>query len=274
MTDRYAVFGNPVRHSKSPLVHTTFARETGQDLTYEAIEAPVDDFEGTLAGFRQEGGRGINVTTPFKLRAFALATHPTERAKLAGACNCMKFDGERAYAENYDGVGLVNDIQRNLGFDLRGLRVLMLGAGGAARGALQPMLEQKPALLYVANRDVAKATALRGHFAHVGDFTAGPYGDLEREASFDVVINATSASLNGELPPVPGAVFGAKTLAYEMVYGRGLTPFLRVAHERGVKRVADGVGMLVEQAAEAFLWWRGVRPETRTLIRQLTVPLA
>jgi shikimate dehydrogenase len=272
MTDRYAVVGNPVSHSKSPLIHSTFARQTGQDLHYGLIET--DNFKDAIDRFRAEGGRGVNVTTPFKLDAFAYATDRHERAQLAGAVNCMKFEGDQAIAENYDGVGLVNDIQRNQGFPMKGRRVLVLGAGGAARGMMLPFLETEPAVLFIVNRTVSKAIALAETFSRYGNVVAGGYDDLRGEA-FDVVVNATSTSLKGELPPVTAAAFGKDCLAYDLVYGRGLTPFLRFAKEGGRARaIADGVGMLVEQAAEAFQWWRGVRPDTRRLIGQLTVPLA
>lgn len=273
MTDRYALFGLPLGHTKSPLIHTGFARETGQDLTYEAIEAPADGFGAAVDRFRAEGGRGANVTLPFKVDAFAYATDLTERARLAGAVNCMKFDGARAIGENFDGLGLVNDIQRNLGRSMRSRRVLLMGAGGAARGALLPFLEQEPEVLAVANRTVAKAVALREQFPDRDNLIAGGYADFSGWA-FDMVVNATSASLRGELPPVAPVNFSPGCLAYDLVYGKGLTPFLRVARDAGAGRLADGVGMLVEQAAEAFAWWRGVRPATRLLIEKLTVPLA
>ena len=273
MTDRYAVIGNPIGHSKSPLIHGTFAQDSGQDLEYIAIEGPLDGFETAVRTFRAEGGRGMNVTAPFKVRALSLATDRLPRAQLAGAANALKFDGDRIDADNFDGVGLVNDIQRNLSVPLAGTRVLILGAGGAARGATLPILAQKPRALVIANRSIDKARALAAEVADDGEVVGCGYGDIGDDR-YDVVINATSASLKGELPPVPSTVFGAGTLAYEMVYGKGLTPFLRLASNAGVKRVADGVGMLVEQAAEAFSWWRGVRPETRTLIDRLTIPLA
>jgi len=273
MTDRYALFGLPLGHTKSPLIHAEFARQTGQDLMYEAIEAPADSFGSAVDRFRAEGGRGINVTMPFKLEAFAYATELMDRARHAGAVNCMKFEGEKAVAENFDGLGLVNDIQRNLGFSMRGRRVLLMGAGGAARGALLPFLQQEPALLVIANRTVAKATAMREQFPLQTNVIAGGYAEFA-DRSFDIVVNATSASLRGELPPVAAANFVAGCLAYDLVYGKGLTPFLCVARDAAAGRVADGVGMLVEQAAEAFEWWRGVRPPTRTLIQKLTVPLA
>jgi len=272
MTDRYALIGHPLGHTKSPRIHGEFARATGQDLTYEAIEAPLDGFKAAVDAFRAAGGRGINVTLPFKLEAFAYATDRMERARLAGAANCMKFEGDKAIAENFDGLGLVNDIQRNLGFAVRGRRVLLMGAGGAARGALMPLLENGPALVVVANRTVPKAKALVDQFAAYGTLVTGGYPDLAGE-KFDIVLNATSASLRGELPPVPSSAFARESLAYDLVYGKGLTPFLRLARDAGAGRLADGVGMLVEQAAEAFVWWRGVRPETRPMIEQISVPL-
>jgi shikimate dehydrogenase len=272
MTDRYAVFGNPAKHSKSPMIHAAFARETGQTLVYEAIEAPVDGFAAAVDAFRKAGGRGINVTMPFKLDAARYATQLSERARLAGAVNCMKFEGDQAIAENYDGVGLANDIERNQRFPLAGRRVLMMGAGGAARGALLPLLERRPARFVVANRTVAKAAGLCAPFAAKRELVACGYRDLDGDA-FDVVINATSASMRGELPPLDPRAFAPGSLAYDLVYGRGVTPFLRLARNAGAGRVADGVGMLVEQAAEAFEWWRGVRPATAPLIAALTVPL-
>jgi len=272
MTDRYAVIGNPIGHSKSPLIHGTFAKQTQQDLNYTAIEGPMDGFEAAVRAFRDGGGKGMNVTAPFKLRAFEMATDRLERARLAGATNALKFESDRILADNFDGVGLVNDIQRNLGVGLAGRRVLMLGAGGAARGAVLPILEQRPQALVVVNRSIDKATALVREFKDAGPIAACGYGDLNGER-FELVINATSASLRGELPPVPAEVCTGATLAYEFAYGKGLTPFLRLARNAGVPRLADGVGMLVEQAAEAFVWWRDVRPQTQALIERLAVPL-
>jgi len=272
MTDRYAVVGNPIAHSKSPLIHSTFARQSGQDMEYGAIEPGPAAFNSAVDTFRQAGGRGINITAPFKLAAFAYATHRQPRARLAGASNCLKFEGDRVVAENFDGVGLVADVQNNLGVSLRGRRVLMLGAGGAVRGALLPFLEQQPVEFVIANRDVAKARKLFEEFAPFGTFAAGGYDDIGSRP-FDVVLNATSASLRGELPPVPSSAFSTGCVAYELAYGKGLTPFLQLAEKAGAGKLADGVGMLVEQAAEAFLWWRGVRPQTSELIKRLTVPL-
>lgn len=274
--DRYAVIGHPIGHSKSPLIHTAFAEATGQALVYTAIEAPLDGFAATVDRFRAEGGRGVNVTVPFKLEACAYATDPADRARAAGAANALKFDGDRCLADNFDGVGLVRDIVHNLGHAVRGRRVLLLGAGGATRGALLPLLEQAPAHLFVANRSVDKALALVQEFVGRGApaqvLEGGGYADLGGDA-FDVVVNATSASLGQALPPVPAHALHPDGLAYDMVYGQGLTPFLQLAQTRGVRHLADGVGMLVEQAAEAFAWWRGVRPDTATTIQRLRVPL-
>ncbi len=271
--DRYAVIGNPIGHSKSPKIHKTFAETTGQALEYTAIEGHADTFDQTVRAFRDQGGRGMNVTAPFKLQAFALATDRLDRARMAGAANALKFEGNRIYADNFDGVGLVNDIQRNLGVALRDKRVLLLGAGGAARGAILPFLEQAPANLTIVNRDLEKARKLVAEAGSAENLRAVGYHDIA-DQRFDIVVNATSASLRGELPPIAATVFGDAVLAYELVYGKGLTPFLRLAQNAGVPRLADGVGMLVEQAAEAFVWWRGVRPETAAVIAELTVPLS
>lgn len=272
MIDRYAVFGHPISHSQSPLIHSLFAQATGQSLAYTAIEAPLDGFRDTVLAFRAAGGRGANVTLPFKLQAFELATDPSEGARLAGAANALKFDGERILAENFDGIGLVNDIQRNHGVALAGKRVLLCGAGGAARGAILPLSGQGPALIAIANRTAARAHALKADFAAHVALQTGGYEDLAG-MRFDVVINATSTGLSQDALPLPAGVFAPDALAYEMVYGKGLTPFLKQAREAGATRAADGVGMLVEQAAEAFAWWRGVRPDTRPVIERLTVPL-
>lgn len=276
MTDLYAVIGSPIGHTKSPLIHTAFARQTGEGIEYIALEAPIGGFVERVARFRAEGGRGLNVTAPFKLDAYAHATERAERAEQAGATNCLRFDGERATAENFDGVGLARDIEHNLGCPMRGRRVLLLGAGGAARGAIPAFLERGPAELVVANRAAEKAHALAERFSALGDVVATGYDALAdgRAGRFDLVVNATSASLRGEVPPVPAAPFDGAALAYELAYGKGLTPFLRLARDAGARRLADGVGMLVEQAAEAFAWWRGVRPDTRAVIERLTVPLA
>ncbi|CAG9213319.1 Shikimate dehydrogenase (NADP(+)) [Paraburkholderia tropica] len=277
MTDPYAVIGNPIGHTKSPLIHGLFAEATQQAMSYVAIEGPLDPDDGfarIVRQFADEGGKGMNVTAPFKLKAFALADERSERAALAGAANALKFENGRIIAENFDGIGLLRDIEVNLGVPLTGKRVLMLGAGGAARGALLPFLDTGPAELVIANRDVSKGEALAGQVGARGAaLRVRGYGDLPAMGRFDLVVNATSASLTGELPPVPPSVFSPDGTAYELAYGKRLTPFLRLARNAGVHGVADGVGMLVEQAAEAFAWWRGVRPQTAAVIDRLTVPL-
>jgi shikimate dehydrogenase len=275
--DAYAVMGNPISHSKSPLIHSLFAQATGQRMSYVAIEGPkgvAGGFAGAVDAFRSAGGLGLNVTVPFKLDAFAYATEASARARQAGAVNAMKFVGARVLAENFDGVGLVRDIQHNLGCALAGRSVLVLGAGGATRGALMPLLQAGAARVVVANRTPERARAVVADIApgHAG-VAGGGFADLAHEGTFDVVLNATSASLFAELPPVPAHVFAPHSLAYELAYGKGLTPFLTLARSAGVTQVADGVGMLVEQAAEAFEWWRGVRPDTRSVIDRLTVAL-
>ncbi|MBR7993989.1 shikimate dehydrogenase [Burkholderia cenocepacia] len=275
MTDQYAVIGNPIGHTKSPLIHGLFAQETQQDLRYTAIEGPLEPagaFAATVRAFFDGGAKGINVTAPFKLDAFAMSDERSERAQLAGAANALKFDGGRILADNFDGIGLVRDIEANLNLPMAGKRVLVLGAGGAARGALLPFLEAGPAELVIANRDVDKARALAAQIAGRGQLVASSYADLARMGRFDLVVNATSASLAGDLPPVPPSVFSPKGTAYELAYGKRLTPFLRLAKNAGVHGIADGVGMLVEQAAEAFAWWRGVRPATSAVIDRLAVP--
>ncbi|CAB3964024.1 MULTISPECIES: shikimate dehydrogenase [Burkholderia] len=275
MTDQYAVIGNPIGHTKSPLIHRLFAQATRQDISYTAIEGPVEPdgaFAGVVRAFAASGGKGINITAPFKLDAFAMSDERSERAKLAGAANALKFEGGRILADNFDGIGLVRDIEVNLGLPMAGKRVLLLGAGGAARGALLPFLDAVPAEMVIANRDVDKAHALAAQVAGRGPLVASSYANLARMGRFELVVNATSASLAGDLPPVPPSVFSPDGTAYELAYGKRLTPFLRLAKNAGVHGIADGVGMLVEQAAEAFAWWRGVRPETSSVIDRLAVP--
>lgn len=268
MSDLYAVIGNPVAHSKSPLIHTEFSRQTDQDMRYEAILAPLDGFVMAVAIFRKCGGKGVNVTVPFKLEACRISTRLTERAAAAQAANTLVFDDDEILGDNTDGAGLVRDIVVNLDFVITGKRVLLMGAGGAARGVLLPLLEHQPQMLTIANRTVQKAYELQQRFSAYGRVASADYADLAGQ-EFDIVINATSASLNGELPPLPAGVFAAESLAYDMMYGNGLTPFLQFAQQQGAIHLADGIGMLVEQAAESFLLWRGVRPETEPVIAML-----
>jgi shikimate dehydrogenase len=276
MTDLYAVIGNPIDFSKSPFIHGEFARSLGHDIEYSKILGPIGGFKETVDAFRKAGGRGINITAPFKLDAFDYAHERSPSAELAGAVNCLKFDGERILGENFDGVGLVRDVVDNLSQPMAGRQVLLLGAGGAARGALLPFLAEGPVELVIANRSEDKAQELaaiaRRHAPTGTTVRASGYSALEGQR-FDIVFNATSASLRGEMPPVPASVFTGCQLAYELAYAKGMTPFLRLAVNAGVTRYVDGVGMLAEQAAEAFAWWRKVRPQTAAIIEQLRVPL-
>jgi len=262
MTDRYAVFGHPIAHSKSPQIHAAFARQTGQDMSYEAILAPRDGFAASVAAFIAAGGRGANVTVPFKEEAYRLASRLSPRAQHAGAVNTLVFD-DGILGDNTDGGGLVADLTRNLRCALAGKRILLVGAGGAARGVIDPLLDQTPAELVIANRTVSRAQELADLFGR--GVRACGFDALDMP--FDLVINATAASLAGELPPLSPRIFAAGTLAYDMMYGRD-TPFLAFARSHGAA-TADGLGMLVEQAAEAFYLWRGVRPDTAPVIAAL-----
>jgi len=276
MTDRYAVIGHPIAHSKSPAIHAAFAAQTAQDLSYEALLAPLDGFAAAVAQFRAQGGRGMNITVPFKEEAWQLADRLTERARLAGAVNTLVF-GSDVQGDNTDGAGLVRDLEV-LGAPLAGARVLLLGAGGAARGVILPLIDAGVARLFIANRTADKARALQAHFAGHdarGVLAAGGWQEAA-DAPYDVVINATSASLSDEAPPLPAGLYAPDSLAYDMVYGRGLTAYLKQARDQGAARLADGLGMLVEQAAEAFALWRGVRPDTaavRATLRAALPPL-
>lgn len=264
MTDRYAVIGNPIAHSKSPLIHRMFAEQTGQDISYEAILAPLDGFAATIGRLRKEGYKGCNVTVPFKFEAFKLATQLSERAQAAQAVNTLKFDGETILGDNTDGAGLVRDIEYNLGIPLQGKRILLMGAGGAAYGVALPLLDAG-AQLVVTNRTADKAVELAAKFPAHTIHGCG-YDELGG-IRFDVVINATSAGLTDSEIPLPPTIFAPGALAYDMMYGRE-TPFMKFAREHGV-RVADGLGMLVEQAAESFFIWRSVRPATAPVIAAL-----
>ena len=268
MTDRYAVFGHPIAHSKSPQIHAAFARQTGQDMTYEAILAPRDGFAASVAAFIAVGGRGANVTVPFKEEAFKLARRLSPRAQRAGAVNTLSFEADGIRGDNTDGAGLVADLTRNLRCDLAGRRILLLGAGGAARGVIEPLLEQRPAALVIANRTVKRAQELAELFGHaMNDCGVIACSFDAADTAFDLIINATAASLAGELPPLSPRIFTADSLAYDLMYGHD-TPFLAFARSHGAA-TADGLGMLVEQAAEAFYLWRGVRPDTAPVIASL-----
>jgi shikimate dehydrogenase len=268
MLDSYAVIGNPVSHSKSPLIHTAFAQQTNQAMQYVALLAPLDGFEATVQDFRQRGGKGLNVTVPFKLEAYQLATRLTERAGIAQAVNTLKFENGGILGDNTDGIGLVRDIECNLGIPLAGKRILLMGAGGAAQGVILPLLQQQPALLAIANRTPEKAAALWKQFNTYGSIAAGDFMYFADE-HFDIIINATSASLHNALPELPASVFAQAALAYDMMYRQEPTPFLKFAQQHGAQQIADGMGMLVEQAAESFFIWRGIRPRTEPVITML-----
>ena len=264
MAERYAVIGNPVAHSKSPWIHAEFARATRQDIDYGRIEAPLDAFARTVDGFRAAGGRGANVTIPFKEQAFEYCGGAlSDRAREAHAVNTLVFEGGKVRGDNTDGAGLLRDLALNLGRSISGKRVLLMGAGGAAQGVLGPLLAAKPARLVIANRTADKARALARRF---GRALGGGYPEFAKEA-FDLLINATSAGLSDEAPPVPATAFAPGALAYDMVYGRD-TPFLALARAAGAE-AHDGSGMLVEQAAEAFFVWRGLRPDTAAVLAAL-----
>lgn len=269
MTDRYAVFGNPIKHSKSPQIHAAFAESTAQDLTYEAICVAENEFAENVERFLSDTGRGLNITIPFKQEAWELAEVLSPRAKLAGAVNTLYRDDQgRICGDNTDGIGMVRDIVRNNGGEIAGKRVLILGAGGAVRGVLQPVLEQKPARLVIANRTASKAEELATLAADLGEVTGTGYDTLEGQC-FDLIINGTAASLQGEVPPLPEGVLAKGGWCYDMMYSAEPTAFCLWAQENGAEKSIDGLGMLVEQAAQSFLIWRGVEPDSQAVIKQI-----
>ena len=269
--DLYAVVGNPISHSKSPRIHSLFARETGEPVEYTAIQAPRDDFAGTVKQFFERGGKGLNVTVPFKEEAWKLADRRTERAENAGAANTLYLDGDGVLvADNTDGCGIVRDLLINHGVTLNAARILVLGAGGAVRGVLGPILAEHPGAITIANRTVAKAEALVELFTPVaGETRLCACGFEQPSEPFDLIINGTSASLQGDLPPLSPKVIAEKTVVYDMMYSLQTTTFNRWALEQGAQIVHDGLGMLVEQAAESFRIWRGLSPATRPVIDEL-----
>lgn len=272
--DRYVVMGNPIGHSKSPRIHTLFAAQTGQAMRYEAMLVPLDGFAQSLARFQQDGGKGANVTVPFKEEAWRSVSTRGALAERAGAVNTITLlpDGTRR-GDNTDGIGLLRDLTQNLHVSLASSRVLLLGAGGAVRGVLEPLLASNPACLVIANRTAEKAIALARDFAAWGEVRGGGFGELAGQ-TFDVIINGTAASLHGELPPVPDSALANPCTCYDMMYGAEPTAFMTWAARHPGARVFDGLGMLVEQAAEAFFLWRGVRPDTTPVIAQLRRDLA
>jgi shikimate dehydrogenase len=270
--DEYAVMGNPIAHSKSPRIHRLFAGQTGQAMHYSAIQVDPGGLEQAVGNFVASGGRGLNITVPFKQDAWELVDTRSARAERAGAVNTIKVESVTLFGDNTDGIGLVNDLRRNHDVVLQGKRILLMGAGGAARGVLAPLLEQQPARLVIANRTESRARDLADTFADLGNVQGCGY-DLPGEPQFDVLINATAASLQGELPPLPGGLLASDSTCYDLMYSAQPTPFMQWAGRQGGGRIFDGLGMLVEQAAESFFIWRGIRPETAPVIKTLRTEL-
>ncbi len=268
MTDLYAVFGNPIAQSKSPIIHAEFAKQTNQDLNYTKALIPIDAFsEHVKKFFAQPNGKGLNITVPFKVDAFNLVDELTPRAKIAGAINFIaKQSNGKLLGDNTDGIGMVKDML-NLGWIINNKRVLVLGAGGAVRGVLQPLLDQDPTSITIANRTVSKAEELVNHF-QTNKLSALEYSQLSGK-EFDLIINGTSASLQGDLPPLPEKILSSTACCYDMMYGAEPTIFLKWAQKNNATQIADGLGMLVNQAAEAFYLWRGVRPDATTVVELL-----
>ncbi len=266
--DRYAVFGHPISHSQSPRIHALFAEQTGEEISYTAQDVPLECLEVAVRVFRAGGGKGVNLTVPLKEAGFRLAEELTARARLAGAVNTLFWRDERLCGDNTDGIGLLRDLTVNLKLVLEGRRILILGAGGAARGIAGPLLEQRPACLAVANRTVSRAQALAAQFSALGPVRALGFSDLAG-LQFDLILNATAASLQGELPPLPDDLIAPGGVCYDLMYADQPTAFVRWGIEHAASLSTDGLGMLVEQAAEAFFLWRGVRPETASVISKL-----
>jgi shikimate dehydrogenase len=268
-SDKYAVFGNPIKHSKSPMIHTAFAEQCGQQLQYRAVRVELEGFNRAARNFFEGGGAGLNITVPFKREAFEFADQLSDRALRAGAVNTLSRAQDGSIeGDNTDGIGLVRDMVANLGWVVQDLRVLVLGAGGAARGVLEPLLRERPRALLIVNRTPQRAQHLAEEFSKLGPLAGGAYS-LIGERQFDLVINATSAGLSGEMPELPSTLLTERSCCYDLVYGAEPTPFMRWAAHHTAWAVADGLGMLVEQAAQSFYIWRGVRPETRPVINQV-----
>lgn len=269
MTDKYAVIGNPIHHSKSPLIHAEFARQTGEDIEYTAIEVPLDGFQNSLQQLRDVLKlKGVNVTVPFKEQVWAITDQKSARAELAGAVNTVVFNNDGSlFGDNTDGVGLCRDLTVNHQVNLTGKRILLLGAGGASRGVIAPLLEYQPASIFIANRTAEKASHLADLFDHLGNVNGGGFDDIP--GKFDVIINATSASLQGEVPPISQSILASKACCYDMMYSSKDTAFIQWAKTHSAAKTIDGLGMLVEQAAEAFYIWRGVRPQTVSVVTML-----
>ena len=269
--DRYGVMGYPVSHSRSPVVHHLFAMQTGQNIQYELLQVSPEKLETAVRQFQRTGGKGLNITVPHKSEVAKLVDHLSERAATAGAVNTLAFRGGEIHGDNTDGIGLLRDIVVNLGVSLEGANILVLGAGGATRGIIGPLLEMQPKSLIIANRTLGKAEALAEHFSHSGTVSACRFNAVPVDEVYNLIINATSAGLTGEAPPYPAAAISKSTICYDLSYGLKPTPFSIWAREAGAARSVMGWGMLVEQAAESFNLWRGIRPDTAAVLKQLSV---
>ncbi len=267
--DHYAVFGNPIKHSKSPQIHTLFAEQTGQSLIYTAELAEAGQFNLAIKDFIKNNGKGLNVTVPFKEDAWSCVTQRSDRAQRAGAVNTLivKPDGE-LFGDTTDGIGLVRDLIQNHHIQIKGKAILLIGAGGAVRGVLEALLEQQPSSLLISNRTRQKAVQLADDFSDLGQINGCGLDEI-KESSFDIVINGTSASLQGDLPPLPETIFKKNSSSYDMMYAAQATPFMIWSKAHGATQIFDGLGMLVEQAAESFYIWRNVRPQTKPVIQHI-----
>jgi shikimate dehydrogenase len=269
--DRYGVMGYPVSHSRSPAIHRLFALQTLQDIQYELLQVAPENLESAIRKFQRAGGKGLNITVPHKSEVPRLCDHLSERASTAGAVNTLTFRQGEVYGENTDGIGLLRDLTINLGVTLEGSNILILGAGGATRGIVGPLLEMQPESIRIANRTLDKAQALADHFSRFGSVSACRFDVVPVSEGYDLVINATSAGLKGDAPPYPEAAVSNHTVCYDLSYGLKPTPFSVWAREHGAARSVTGWGMLVEQAAESFHIWRGVRPETAPVLKQVKI---
>ena len=273
-TDRYGVMGYPVSHSRSPIIHRLFALQTNQNIQYELLQVPPDKLEMAIRQFGRTGGKGLNITVPHKTEVARLVDDMSERASTAGAVNTLEFRDDEIFGDNTDGVGLMRDLQSNLNLELKGAKILILGAGGATRGIIAPLLEAEPDSIVIANRTFPKARGLADHFSSQGPVNACRFQDVHSLPIYDLIINATSAGVKGETPPYPEEAIHPQTVCYDMSYGLTPTPFSHWAVEHGAARSVMGWGMLVEQAAESFHIWRGIRPDTAAVLNQLTINIS
>jgi len=269
--DRYGVMGYPVSHSRSPVIHRLFALQTNEEIQYELLQVAPGKLEMAVRQFQRTGGKGLNITVPHKSEVSRLCDHLSERASTAGAVNTMSFRNGEIYGDNTDGFGLLRDLVVNLGLNLEGTNILVLGAGGATRGIIGPLLEMRPESLRIANRTLGRAQALAEHFSRSGPVSACRFNVVPVTEKYDLIINATSAGLHGHTPPYPGAAISEQTLCYDLSYGLKPTPFSIWARDHGAARAVMGWGMLVEQAAESFRIWRGVRPDTAPVLKQMSI---